>query len=706
MKKFVRISLLVIVTGLIGGWFYWQRNKKDFIKNQIGNAIAKSTDSLYFIHYDSSFIDEVNGTASFYNVTLQSDSLQRQLTLFDSTSSPNIYNVRIDEVSVAGANIAALISNSFIKASSIFIKHPVIYIIRSGKKEKKLLNSSDSLAIYEKLLGKFKSIDAGRIIIEDGQLNFTDKRGATLTVFSGIGMLLNRFRIDSTKNYQNMASYFVKDVVAKVKEVFVQGDNNQAIFSGAEYNAPARFISLKNFQQKNKEGRVVFDVSNTAIRNISTDAFIMQQKLKAEELASSGGILTFYAKARDKSDSTADEIEIDNNYFDEAQVNKISVGSTKIYIYKKTKPGKPPLVINNVKFNAADIQKLHSGTNIKNLISSSNWQLSADGFSFVTQNNRYKINVGAFDMNNASAIMRIKAVTVKLLLSEAAFSRGLAQQEDLYNLEFNNIELGGIDTRMLLTKQRLAAATASLQPVIKIYRDKTVAEDKTSKLGKYPHQILKKTGFSFSIKKINLKSGLVAYTEKARQSEKTGTVFFNNINATLTNVTNDKEAIKRNSMLLVNAAASFMGVSDVQTNWKFPLSSSNGAFEVSGSAAGFNAVALNSVIEPLGMASIQKGQVNRLSFNIAGTDIGTTGNATLLYNDLKMELLMKDSGQIKKNALQTMLVNALMRSSNPVNGITRTEGINYQRDMNKSFFSLVWKSIYSAIKKTTQKANP
>ena len=414
-------------------------------------------------------------------------------------------------------------------------------------------------------------------------------------------------------------------------------------------------------------------------------------------------MLTFYMKQKKNADSTKDEIEIDNNYFDEALVNKVSVGNTKILIYSKTKPDKAPITISNVKFNASEIQKLHSGTNIKNLISSSNWKLSAGGFSFITENNRYKISMGAFDINNANASMRIKNFTVKPIFTEAAFSKSLKQQEDLYNLEFNNIELSGIDTRLLITQKRLEAATATLQPVIKIYRDRTIAEDLTSKVGKYPHQMLQKIKFPFSVKKLVIKNGLVAYTEKSNVSKQTGVVVFKNINGTVSNVTNIIYLINKNNLLLLDATASFMGISQMHTVWKLPLNSNNGAFDVSGTAGGVNAVSLNPLIEPLGMASIKKGQVNKLSFNMTGTDLVANGSATLLYEDLKIEVLKLDSGNVKKKGLQSLLANALMKNSNPLNGATRTEEINYQRDITKSFFNLLWKSIFSAAKKTVQK---
>lgn len=703
LKKSLKIILIVLALALLGGWIYWQQYKKRIVKNSIESAISKGTDSLYFIHYDSSYIDEVNGNASFYNVTLQSDSLKRQLLLYDTASAPTIYNIQVQEVSIRGANIPGLLSNTSIEANSILIKRPVIYVINSGKKEKKGFNSNDSLAIYEKLLGKFKSINANEITIENGILNFADKTGALTTALQDINIQIKKFRIDSSRNYQNIVSYFVKDVVARVKQVYIQGDKNRATFYDVEYNAPGKFISLKKFQQRNSEDKVIFDINNTSIKNISTDAFIINHQVKAEELASEGGMLTFFIKQKKAADSANDEIEIDNNYFEEALVNKVSVGNTKIFIYNRAKPNDEPLVINNVKFNASDIQKLHSGTSIKNLISSSNWQLSADGFSFATANKRYRISLGAFDINNANASMRIKNFTVKPLMSETAFTKSLVRQEDLYNLEFNNIELTGIDTRLLISKLRLEAMAGTLQPIVKIYRDRTIAEDLSSKVGKYPHQMLQTIKFPFSIKKLTVKNGLVAYTEKGPVSKENGTVSFKNINGTIANVTNIKDIISKNNLLVLDATASFMGVSQMHSVWKLQLNSPNGAFDVSGTAGGFDAVSLNPMIEPLGMASIKKGYVNKLTFNMTGTDLESKGSATLLYEDLKIEVLKKDSADIKKKGFQSLLANALMKDKNPSNGVTRTEDINYQRDITKSFFNLVWKSIFSAAKKTVQK---
>ncbi|MGF2414667.1 MAG: hypothetical protein ACQUYJ_20185, partial [Ferruginibacter sp.] len=196
MKKFIQIFLIIFSVVLVGGYLYWQQHKKSIIKNSIQNAVSSGTDSLYFIHYDSSAIDEENGNATFYNVALQSDSLQKQLLEFDTASSATVYNIHIDEVKVMGADIPALLNNTAVDAKSIHLIHPVVYIINSGKKEKRILEGSDSMAIYKKLLGKYKSISTGEIIIENGYLNFADKTGDPHTALKNISIQLHNFSID------------------------------------------------------------------------------------------------------------------------------------------------------------------------------------------------------------------------------------------------------------------------------------------------------------------------------------------------------------------------------------------------------------------------------------------------------------------------------------------------------------------------------
>ncbi len=684
---------------MAGGWFYWQHYKKAIIKDLIKDAVRKGTDSLYYIHYDSSVVDELNGNASFYQVDLQSDSLQGELSKYDTAFEATIYNIHIAEVTVKGADIASLMNNTKVEARSIEIIRPVIHIIRSGKKNTTTLTSNDSLAIYQKLLGKYTSIHAGEITVTDGTVNISKRNEDRNTTLTGISVRLSDFKIDSSRNYSNIISYFVKAIVAKVKEVNILRGNNRISFSGVEYNAPAKRISIEQFQQSDKK-HLLFEINNTAISNISTDSFIYRHQLNAGSFTSDGGLLTIYLNS--KKGTRDREIEMDNSFFDEAMLEDMQIGHTKIHIYNRMKPEDPPLVLTNVLFSANNIQKLNSGTTIRNIVSKSKWNLSSDGFSFISEDKLYKMNVGSFKVNMADASVFISSFSMLPQLSETAFSQSIPVQKDLFNIVLKNIRLTGINTEALIGQQRVEVKTASFQPLLHIFNDRTVKPNPASKVGKYPHQLLQKISFPLSIQRITILNGLLAYKEKGAVSEQTGTVLFKEINGTISNVSNIRDQANRNPLLTLDARTAFMGVGKVHTVWKLPLNRTDGAFTVSGTAGAFDATALNPITEPLGMASLNSGKINNLEFYLTGNDLKADGTTTLLYENIKISLLKKDSADLVKKSFMSVIANIALKNDNPQNGKTRTAGIDYQRDTTRSFFNLLWKSIYSGVKKISQ----
>ena len=702
MKKPVKYILGILAIIVVGAWIYWQFNKKRIVKHAVENIITKKTDSLYYIHYDSSTIDAVNGSARFYNIVLQSDSLQKQLLQLDTASASSIYNIRVAEIAVSGVNIPALLNTDKVAAKSIKLIRPVIYIIHSGNKKDYRLSREDTLAVYEKLLGKFKSIKADEVIIEDGRLYFAEKIEAPNISLKSINVSIKNIVIDSTKNYDNIISYFIRDVVLKVGEsnVFDEATNSTLTFTGLEYNAYQKELVLRNFNQKrNDNSRIDFDLSNTHITGLSTDSFILKKQLKAKELVSDGGIITLYRKKN--QDSHDENIELDNNFFDEALLNKLTLKNTRVLIYNRNKPQEAPFVLSNLKFSASEIQNVYSGTNVKNLIARSNWILSADGFSFMSADKIYKISMGAFDISKVSGTVHIQYFSVKPNVTSEVFVKSLKVQKDLYDMNIKNVTITGVDMNKVITDKMLFAEQATLQPNINIFNDRTVAPNTESKVGNAPHQLFMKMKFPVYLKKIIVKNGTVKYTERGAASTQKGSVFFNSVNGTIENVTNIKARLAENNLMIWNFSSRFLGVSQLQSKWSLPLNSVHGDFSVVGYATGFDASVLNSLTEPLALTSIKEGTIKSINFNIYGNDLEAKGNTTLLYNNLNIEALKKDSNDLKKRDMLSFVANLILKDDNPKNGITRSGDINLERDKTRSFFNLIWKGIFSGVKRIT-----
>jgi hypothetical protein len=307
--------------------------------------------------------------------------------------------------------------------------------------------------------------------------------------------------------------------------------------------------------------------------------------------------------------------------------------------------------------------------------------------------------VGDFVIYNAAAVVKIKSIALKPLLTEQEFVSKSQYQKDLYNLSINNLVLSGVNTKRLLSKKELEVEHASFQPDIKIFNDRTLLPDSSSKVGNYPQQSLLKLTTPVYIHTVTINNGSLSYREKALKSKLTGNVFFSNINATISNLTNIPERIKVNSLLKLHATAKFLGAGNLSTDWQLTLNAANGAFTISGQLQSMNAFTLNSIIEPLAMASAKEGQIDALKFAIEGTDRKASGNILFLYHDLKMEILkIDDEEELKKKALLSSIANALLKNEHT--NAADSKNVDYERDITKSFFNLIWKTIFSGAKNT------
>jgi hypothetical protein len=706
LKKPIKILLIVIAIAIAGGLVWWQLNKKGIIRHQIEKAVANGTDSTYYIHYDSSRVDEAAGNAVFYNVVLQSDSLQQQLYTDDTSSIPaTIFNVHIERVSILGANIPSFLQKNKVEANAIEIFHPVITLISTGKDEPVKFTAADTLALYEKITGKFNSIQAGEIKITDGTIAFARGKKSPHTTLQGVNVDLRNLKIDSTRNYDNIISYFVKDVKATVKTATVKNEKAGRLltFEGIEYNAPGRFLKVDRFSQAElAQNKVLIDLRNSRVSGISTNAFIVNRQLKADSLTTDGGTLGIYRSKKAKGGSEV--LEMDNDFFDEAVVKNIRLGSTDFYLYDRNNKNAAPMALKNLKFNASNLDSVYSGTNIMRLIGNSNWDLSADGISFTTADKVYKIGIGPFVLDNGKSLITMRDATVTPIPSRDAFVKSLKFQKDLYDLRFNNIRLTGADVRKLITDRTVIAEEASFQPILKIFNDRTVTPDTASKIGQYPQQLLQKLSTGVYIKTIHANNASVIYTERGALSKQLGVVTFDNITGTIKNFTNIDSYKKNNSLMVMTADCQFLKMAAIKSEWKFPLTSPNGAFSITGNIGPFSGPKLNPVIEPLGMGSIRSGEIKSFDFNMSGDDLKAGGTGTLLYNDLKIKLLKNpnEDNKLQKKSVTSFVANIVIMDNNPSRGTTRKADLSFKRVTTKTFFNLVWKSIFAGAKSSTR----
>ncbi len=223
-------------------------------------------------------------------------------------------------------------------------------------------------------------------------------------------------------------------------------------------------------------------------------------------------------------------------------------------------------------------------------------------------------------------------------------------------------------------------------------------------LDDYPHQQLMRATLPVYIQKITVKHLKIKYEEFNHSIQRSGSVYFNDVNGWASNVTNMPQQIRKNGKIKFSATALFMNKADLKADFSLDLKNyKNGHFTVDATLGKIDDTLLNPVCEPLAYVSLKKGTVNKVVAHVDGTNYKGTGKLLLLYDDLHITILKKDGeGKLKKRGVTGFLANFLLvKNANPASHKeARTAECNYTRDPRGSFFNFIFKTILTGVLKT------
>ncbi len=312
----------------------------------------------------------------------------------------------------------------------------------------------------------------------------------------------------------------------------------------------------------------------------------------------------------------------------------------------------------------------------------------------------YTLHVEGFDFDTHTERLHTDKIILKPLLSETDFARAHKFAVDRIDIRATRLDIVHMDIHALLLGQLVADSIQIFQASIRDFRDKSYPHDSVDRTDKYPHEVIMKLPFSVYASKVLLRDSYVEYKEKNDKSDSSGKVTFFHVQATFDNVTNMIVRIKTNNQMRLSFNASFLNETPFFASIRMKLNDKNGAFQLDAKMGELNAVSLNPLIRPMALAEIEKGKISKLQYHLDATNTSGKGKLLLIYEDLSLKLLKKDEdkNKYKTKLLPTIAAGAVVKNSNPKNGKTRTGIIQYNRDIHRSIFNLMWKSLFTAIK--------
>ncbi len=329
-------------------------------------------------------------------------------------------------------------------------------------------------------------------------------------------------------------------------------------------------------------------------------------------------------------------------------------------------------------FSGADVSFLFSdllidsvsGKDPSRILFSRNLDIAADGIELPSKNKDYRLKVEKITFTGRDNTMAIGSLRIVPQMAEAEFARAAGKQKDRYDFSLGEIRLVHLDRRAIWRRKIEADSLVVGHSSFKIFRDLSYPPDTVSKVGKYPQELLMRLDVPIRIGKMVFTNSFIEYKEKNGKSDSAGKVQFYDVRATISNVTNMPEYISRDNACVVNFKAKFLDRAPVAARLVMLLKDPKGRFTIDGNMGAIDAMALNPLTQPMGLARLEKGRIDSLHFNLSATDSSSEGKVLIRYKDIKVTLLKKNNedNKYEKKGLASLAAGIFLKKSNPDGG--------------------------------------
>ncbi len=327
-----------------------------------------------------------------------------------------------------------------------------------------------------------------------------------------------------------------------------------------------------------------------------------------------------------------------------------------------------------------------------------------NGYQSVTKDKMYTLKVDTLEGSISKRTLKVRGMKLIPMYPDLAFSRMYKEQKDRYDLNFNEINVSGVDFVGLNNDGELHVRKLELGPAkVAVFMNRELPPPNFDKGRNYPHVAIKRLPIQTWVDTVQVNRVDVAYTEYNPQAQERGTVRLENLTGNILNVTNDSTRLLKHGHALADLTTYVMGKGKMNVKIDFDLNAPDAAFDYTGTVGPFNLQVLNPLSKSLGLIEIESGQVQKVDFAVHANVRRSNGSMHFYYNDLKVNLLKKDDdGKKKERGLLSFLANTiLIKNDNPSKGEeVRTAKIAQERVPQASFFNLMWKSVFLGMRET------
>lgn len=327
-------------------------------------------------------------------------------------------------------------------------------------------------------------------------------------------------------------------------------------------------------------------------------------------------------------------------------------------------------------------------------------KITLEDEEFLTPDGYYKLKIKDFEYSTADSSIIIKELSLKPTYADKfKMASNFKYSKEIYELSVERINVHFLSVKKLLTNQGVFIDSIAVHGVdAAILKDKRYPFNESLR-PKLPHQALRTMEMPLFIGQVKIHDSKLIYQEKDEGAKGLMTVNLGDLNASIRFITSIRDSARTGKPMRINLHAKLMDKPRLNISFVMPLNSRVDTFYFSGNLGSAKLDIFNKAAFPAIGAKFKNGKLNSINFKGSANTHVSSGEFTMLYENLEGEVVRKD--QVKKNKFLSWAANSVLKKGNPgKNDKTRVAQMGFDRVMYKGFGNFVWKTLQTGIVNT------
>lgn len=328
-------------------------------------------------------------------------------------------------------------------------------------------------------------------------------------------------------------------------------------------------------------------------------------------------------------------------------------------------------------------------------------EIELPGFTYSIAQSPYQLAFDHLKLDSRSQSALLHNIRLGPKIKKEQYFKNDKQNKALIALQWDTLRVAHWDMPLLLREGTFYAKKIFLNKGSAVFRkDRRYQKDNVNKIGDAPHQQIMKLKQRIAVDTVFVERSLVQYRQINESGSDEGVLSFEGTKGIISNVTNDKERLRKDGFMRADLNTMLMGKGELHAVFGFDMLRNDGAHSYKGSLAAMGATSFNQILTPLLNVKIASGNIRSITFDMKGNDYRNWGDFRFDYDDFKVEVLGDLSGgKRKKKGIVSFFVNTfVINDSNPdAKGVYHVGKVNHERVPEYSHFKSIWKSLQEGI---------